>query len=505
LLLVVLAQAQSAGIAGTVNDGWETAIAQASITLTDLHSGASLSATTDEKGEFSFSQAAPGRYDLTAGAPGFKQYSRRSLEVTAGVRLEIRMNREKEDISAAPPKDDDYQDQFKAGRVYFRKGDFNKAVLGFQAALKLQTDYIPALLGVARVALQSNRPEVALQFASRVLSLRAGGGSATLIAAAAYQKLGKPEDAADLLNDFVKSYPLDADALLEAGIIRLQQKLYADAEEAFGRAYRMDPSNVRGLVGLAEVQLATKHPEKAVEIIAREATRDPGRNGLRKEQAAMEYRAGMYDKALADYQSILDRFKDDPAQQADLYSRIGLVYQKQDDFPRSIESLKKATQIAPTAASYWISLAAAYDLAGNTPEALKAYRQALALGPNNPYLLNNFAYFLAQKGNEADADEALRLVQAARRELADVDEVNDTLGLVYFKKGMVDSACQVFQNLVEKAATNPMFHYHYGVALAKKGDKTAALDQFRLALKNKPDKEEEKEINALIQKLSTAK
>jgi tetratricopeptide (TPR) repeat protein len=511
-MLAMLAQAQHAGIAGAVNDSWETPLARATVTLTDLQSGAILTAPSNEKGEFSLAEVAPGRYDLTARAPGFRLYSRRALQFAGAVpiRMEIKLEREsepslKEAQATAASKPGDYQALFNLGRAYLNDGQLNKALEQFQAVLKVQADYLPALLGIAEVALRVSIPNAALRYATELLRLKPGDSAATVISAVAYEKLGQPEDAANLLDDFLKQNPYDTDALLESGFVRRQQKQYAEAEKAFNLAYAIEPSNVRGLHELAEIRFALKQPEKAVEMVSRETSKDPRRSDLRKELAATEFRAGMYDKALVDYQSILEQFKDDPKQQAELYSRIALVYQKQGDFAHSIDNFKKAVQIAPATAAYVASLAAVYDLAGNTQEALKAYGQAIKLDPGNPYVMNNAAYLLVRKGNDTDADDALRLVQIARRQLADVDEVTDTLGLVYLKKDMVDSACQIFQELTEKAAANPMFHYHYGMALAKKGDKPSALDQLQLALKNQPGKEDEKEINDLIQKLSKEK
>jgi len=43
------------------------------------------------------------------------------------------------------------------------------------------------------------------------------------------------------------------------------------------------------------------------------------------------------------------------------------AYRAKDDLPRSIENLKKATQLAPDNSAYFNSLAGAYDHSGKTP------------------------------------------------------------------------------------------------------------------------------------------
>jgi len=93
------------------------------------------------------------------------------------------------------------------------------------------------------------------------------------------------------------------------------------------------------------------------------------------------------------------------------------------------------------------------------------------------------------------------MVQMARRQFPDSSEILDTLGWIYLKKDMVESASQIFEDLVKKEPANPTFHYHYGAALAHKGDKAAALKELNLALKYNPGKGEQEEIRDLIKKV----
>jgi len=310
----------------------------------------------------------------------------------------------------------------------------------------------------------------------------------------------QPDEAADQLDKLLKIYPYDTDALIESGAVNLQLNHYPEAEKAFRRAYDLDSSNLRGLRGVAEVGFLMKEPDKAVQTIAAEVEKYPQRADLRKELGTTEFRAKEFDKAIADFSSILQKYQDKPKEQADLYAGIGRAYQSKGDLPSSVENLKKATQMAPDDATYVGALAAVYDASGKSKEALASYNQALKLDPQNAYMMNNAAYLMARSGG--DLDEALRLVQMARRQLPDVDEVLDTLGWIYLKKELVESACQVYQDLIEKVRTNPTFRYHYALALAQKGDKAAALEQLDQALQNKPDKVEEEQIRALIKKLS---
>lgn len=500
----MLAQAETASVAGGVSDGWLIPVVQADITLTGTQSSAAEHATSNASGGFSFTDLAPGKYDLVVKAAGFKSYARFGLDFPAGKSaLSVRLTGEKEDVAASPDTHG-YEALFQAGRTSYLKGDMNAALRQFQSALAVRRDFPPILLGLGQIALRYQLPLIAYNYAQQVLQIQPGDVSATLLVARADARMGEATRAADLLQEALKDNPYDTDLMSAAGSLKLDRKEFAAAQTFFSQAYAMDPQSLHALSGLAEVQLGLNQPEKAVDVVASEAAKHPERADLRRELANIKFRVRQYDPALVDYAALLEIYKNEPKQQAEIYWQMGAVQRAKNDPPHAIESYQKAVRLSPETAPYAVSLAAAYEAEGKTKDAMKAYQDALKL-ESNPYSMNNLAYLMVKYGSSDDTDEALRLVEFARRQLPDRDEVNDTLGLVYLKKEMVDSACRVYEDLVVKAPSNPLYHLHYGMALAQKGDKPAALKQLGLAREDKPDKQDEKEIDDLIQKLSKAK
>lgn len=510
IALAALANGQSVSLAVSVVDRWEIAVADARVSLTNSLTGTAANVTTDPSGEYVFLQVAPGSYDLTVRAPGYTQYLRRQVEAAPGSssRVEARLDRSMSDLGTTvkqlealiAAKPDDYLAHFNLARAYFTKGQIDKSAEQLQETIKLRRDYAPAWLALGQMALRGGGTSVALRCAQETIRLKPTLGPGPMLAAAVYRRQGQLDDAAEQLAWFLKTNPNDTDVLLELGNVNLQRKQYPDAEKEFSQAYRLDPEDLRGLQGLAETQLALNQPAKAVQLMTAEAEKYPDRTDLRKGLAAIEVQAKQIDKALTDYQAILEKYRDAPKEQASIYAGIAAAYQVQEDFSRAIENLKKAIQLAPDNFSYVARLASIYDLMGKPQDALTYYQQALKLDPGNAIMMNNAAYALVKAGGSVD--DALRLVQLARRQLPDSNEILDTLGWIYLKKDMVDSASHIFEDLVEKAQTNSTYHYHYGMALAQKGDKAGALKELDLALRNNPAKGEQDEIKALIRKLS---
>src|SRR5262245_11080756 len=96
LILVVLAlaavtnaQTTSGSITGSVADPQQSAVAGATVSVTDGAKSLTLTATTDKEGRFVFPQVPPGTYKLTIEAGGFKKMERTGLLLVANDKLAL--------------------------------------------------------------------------------------------------------------------------------------------------------------------------------------------------------------------------------------------------------------------------------------------------------------------------------------------------------------------------------------------------------------------------------
>jgi len=501
------AQAPGGSVKGTVTTPLEDAVADAKVVLKNGKTGEAQTATSDKDGGYRVSGLQPGLYDFSVNADGFQSYSLHSIRVDeAALEMDVTLQRSKneslslKDLEAAvTDKPADVVARFQLGQAYYAAGSLEKSLHQFAKILELRPDYSPARLSLGQLALRHGTPQKALQYADELLKAKPKSAPAMLLKASANLRMAKFDESRQVLEQVLKDNPNQVDALLEVGLLDLVQKRFDEAELPFRRAYVLDPSNLRGILGVAEIHFLKNEPLKGVEVIANEVELNPQRRDLRKELATVEFRVKLYDKAIADYLLSVDRYKDSPLEQAEVLARLGETYAVTGDVPRAVDAFTRAAQAAPNNSAIKIRLGGILELTGKKQEALAVYMAALKIDPNNGVLMNNLAFLMADTGGDLDA--ALTMAQKARQQFPESSDILDTIGWIYLKKGLPDSANRAFADLVEKYPKNPTFHYHYATALAKKGYKTGAQKQLELEVENNLNKGDEATIKEIIRKL----
>jgi len=145
-----------------------------------------------------------------------------------------------------------------------------------------------------------------------------------------------------------------------------------------------------------------------------------------------------------------------------------------------------------------MQLALTHEALGDWRSAVPLYEAILKQDPNHLIALNNLAYRYADMGK--DLDTALTYAQRAQQRAPGNDDVADTLAWVYIRKNLNDTAISVLKPLIAKQPRNPLFHYHLGLALLQKGDRTAARLSLQTALSLNPSREDEQRIREALSK-----
>ncbi len=297
-------------------------------------------------------------------------------------------------------------------------------------------------------------------------------------------------------------YPDNADARYQVGLLAFQDKDSKKAEQTFTTLYRDNHDN-RGLTGITETLAAQNRIGDAIKELDKAIAAEPNRQDLVVARANLYVRSQRYDEAIATFKALLEKELSLPVDKrpnlADLYFRLAETYRRRGDMNVAADTFRKSSQAAPNSPLPLLQLGLILETIGPADQAKSVYEQILKLDPNNWTALNNLAFRKAEEGQ--DLDSALTMAQHARQIQPNATAVADTLGWIYIKKNMSGDAERIFKDLVDKDPASSTFHYHYGMALIQKGDKSSARKQFEAALKNKPSKDEAGKIQDELTKL----
>ncbi|MBE7414124.1 MAG: tetratricopeptide repeat protein [Deltaproteobacteria bacterium] len=92
----------------------------------------------------------------------------------------------------------------------------------------------------------------------------------------------------------------------------------------------------------------------------------------------------------------------------------------------------------------------------------------------------------------------MSLAETAKSLAPEDPNVSDTLGWIYYKKGVYMKAISLLRESVEKEPDNPVIRYHLGMAYYRKGDAALAERELKKALGLKGDFQGSKEAREAL-------
>jgi tetratricopeptide (TPR) repeat protein len=261
------------------------------------------------------------------------------------------------------------------------------------------------------------------------------------------------------------------------------KKQYDEAIAYFDKALQINPKLMDVFTNKVLTLAAQKKWDAAREACTQQlavvADSQPAR-------AIVHFMEGQIHKARGDLKAAESAFQKALEANANYvlaYYELARLYLREKDVDSAVAQFETLLEKNPKQFGVHMQLGTIHDLNGRPDLAETHYRKALEINPDFAPAANNLAYNLAEQ--RKSLDEALTLAQKAREKLPDDPGVMDTLGWVYARKGLWDSAIRELQDSLAKMPDNAAIHYHLGVAYAGKGDKENARMAFNKALETK--------------------
>lgn len=422
-------------------------------------------------------------------------------------------------------------------RVLAARGDFAAARAGYEAALKMNPELLPAVQGLAGLDLAEGKPAQARERLQARVAQRPADAAAQLSLVEILERSGTPPD--DVIAQLRKAIAASGSSVaLRLRLVNslLQDGQAAAAKTAAAEAVAAVPGNAELLHAQGRAALAAGEHEQALTMFNELAQRLPKSAQLQLDLASA--RIGQRDlagaerhlrqalalapeMALAQESLLATLLQDGRADEALAFAREvqkrqpasgnGLIFEgdvasSQGRWDSALSAYRRALSLnasAPVAIRVHRALLAAgrgedaerhargwaaahpdqLDFAayladqrlarGDLPGAEAAYRALVERAPTHPGPLNNLAWLLARQGKPG----ALAMAERARAAAPYSPAVQDTLALALESEGQLGRAAQVQAQLVDRHPGNPDYRLRLAQLLIKTGDKAKARSE----------------------------
>jgi tetratricopeptide (TPR) repeat protein len=369
--------------------------------------------------------------------------------------------------------------QYTLGLTAVARNDHSAAEAAFENVLKLNPRAAAARLQLARLQLARGRAADALESAEEVSRERPDDIDAAVLMSRSLRAQGNLPRAERELTSRISRNPNAAPLHVERGWLALQNNQLPSARKSFEDAARLTPDAYDPLVGLVTVDIAQRNIASARARVAARQKQLPNDPRLKILSARIELAAGQTAEA---EKTLRDVVTADPSQ-LDAYDLLGRIAMANGQIDRARSEYQALAARSPAPAGALTLVGMIDEARGNRDGARQQYQRVVSLDPTAGVAANNLAWIYAEDGR---LDEALKLAMVAQAQLKR-PEAEDTLGWVYYRKGLLQHAIAAFERAANKSPSNPVYQYHLGLAQLKQGNDAQGRAALKRALAMKAD------------------
>jgi tetratricopeptide (TPR) repeat protein len=361
-------------------------------------------------------------------------------------------------------------------------GELDDAIQSFQEVIRLDPSAFQPQLRLATLYLRRRNPKAAAELLGQVLKKQPQSGAAHYWYARTLLRLGDLVDTEREVAELVKDNPSSPDTQTLLGDFYWEKHDWARSRAAYTKALDLQPSSLDALSGLVRVNMVENKLPVARQLIDARSPQNSKDERLLLLAGSTYYLIGDFKQSEITFRRVLDV---NPAS-LEAYNRLARLYLTQHRLDEAKQDYEDAVKQQPKIAVAASTMVGVILTMQNKPaEARKSYEQALALNSKAAVAANNLAWIYAENGG-ANLDVALQLAQTAKAQLPENAQTSDTLGWIYYKKGLGTLAIQALRQSVEQDPKNAVVHYHLGLAYVQAGERKLGAQSLQEALKLDP-------------------
>jgi tetratricopeptide (TPR) repeat protein len=382
------------------------------------------------------------------------------------------------------------------GIIYTAKKDYDKAEEVYRKVLESEPDNFRALAFLSDIYVLRKDFKKAAEIYEKMLAMNQNDAFLYFNLGIIYSKTDQMEKATESLKKALEIDKGYIEAQMVLGFVYEVQGDFRQAAEQYESVTAKDPMNKEAYTRLGHVNFRLGKTDEAIICIRKLMAIEPDSPEPYLKMFSIYSIRGKYGEARRVLQEAID--KNVPAGGV-FYASMGYLDILERDFEKAVEHYSLAITKEPENTLYKFYLGIAYDKLGNRKKAKEIMEECVAGGAESAEVYNYLGYIYAEEGR--NLDRAVELVKKA----LEIDPGNgaylDSMGWVYYKKGMLKEAFDYVIRAAEVLPNDPVVTEHLGDIYFTLGDHEKALENWEKALEIDPGN---KGLKKKIEKLPVA-
>lgn len=369
-------------------------------------------------------------------------------------------------------------------KIYLKQKKVDKAVAEVDKLIANNPTEIRYYMMAGEILLGNKLPDQAMTYYNKGLKLDPNNGYLVLAIADYYRAKKDEANAYEYVKRAFSLSDIDIDTkvrILYPFFGSLDKpEYYKQALELSEIMVKSHPQEAKAYAMYGDFLAQKQEGQEQAAVQYRKAVRlDPSIYAIWDQLVRLEIGQKAYDAAIVHSDSAIALFPT----QANMYFLNGVAKAQKGEHKAAVSALKNGLSIGSgnkaLMAEMNASLGDSYHELNLIAASDSAYEAALAIDPEQAYVLNNYSYYLSLRG------EGLEKAERMSKKSLDLDPKNasflDTYGWILYKLNRYEEAKRYIEKAIAEGGGSATVMEHYGDILYKLGETVLALDNWKKA------------------------
>lgn len=360
--------------------------------------------------------------------------------------------------------------------VHTANGEYDKAEACYEKILERDPENLRTLAFLSDLLVARGRFDEALKTYEEMLRISSDDTILYFNLGMIYSKTNQLKKAEQSLK---KAIEIDFDYTEAQMVLGLVYEVEGDIKGAikqYEAVEEIDPLNKAAYARAGQLYYKLEKNDKALEQFRMMGRIDPKFSEPYMKIFGIYVMDRAYDKA----EEVLQEALANGVTGGEIYAGLGYLNAIEKKYVDAAEYYEMAIDEDPENNQYWLHLGLALNDAGDKEHAIEVLEERASMEGASPDIYNCLGYLYAVSGSELD--RATELINKALAMESANGAYNDSMGWVFYQKGMYQEALGYFTKAAEYLPQNATIQEHLGDVYLKLGNSRKAAERWGKSL-----------------------